>query len=268
MEIHLKGWFSLLRNCFVLTHVKFYVRKWNRGNVLKAIRERESRARFNSYVYAWPSIHCLYFIFARKNYFRPLSFLGSFEYRKTDRSTDEEREGGGGGKMCARSASGWLFWAADVKYRYILVPLDSLNLFSGNSFVSWRKRHSSGQAYQAMGTRGVPCVLWQTRRRWWPPVLLWDCQGVCCIFLCNRGYQVFPSRWVGEEEWEGVTHWGRDTLPVFSRSRERRWTKVETLWFWRQRFLPGAGGGGGGVNSLIWSRRGCASGYGVLGLES
>ena len=31
-------------------------------------RPRESWARFNFYVYAWPSIHCLYFIYARKNY--------------------------------------------------------------------------------------------------------------------------------------------------------------------------------------------------------
>lgn len=27
----------------------------------------------------------------------------------------------------------------------------------------------------------------------------------------------------------GCTYRGRDTLPVFARSRERRWTKVETL---------------------------------------
>ena len=29
--------------------------------------------------------------------------------------------------------------------------------------------------------------------------------------------------------WRGLTHRGRDTLPVFARSRERRWTEVETL---------------------------------------
>ena len=29
------------------------------------MRKRESWARFNFYVYAWPSMHCLYFIYAR-----------------------------------------------------------------------------------------------------------------------------------------------------------------------------------------------------------
>ena len=34
---------------------------------------------------------------------------------------------------------------------------------------------------------------------------------------------------MGEEEGEEVTYRGRDTLPVFARSRERRWTKVDIL---------------------------------------
>ena len=60
MEIHLKGWFPLSRN--------FCVRKWNRGDVWNATRKRKSWARFNFHVYAWSSIHCLYFIYARKTY--------------------------------------------------------------------------------------------------------------------------------------------------------------------------------------------------------
>ena len=47
---------------------KIYERQWNKGNVWKATRKRESRARFNFYVYEWLSIHCLYFICARKIY--------------------------------------------------------------------------------------------------------------------------------------------------------------------------------------------------------
>ena len=47
--------------------------------------------------------------------------------------------------------------------------------------------------------------------------------------LCYHGYQVLLSSGVGEEEGEEVTYRGRDTLPVFARSRERRWTKVEVL---------------------------------------
>ena len=47
---------------------KIDVRKWNIGNVGKATRKRKSWARFNFYVFAWPSIQCLYFIYARKNY--------------------------------------------------------------------------------------------------------------------------------------------------------------------------------------------------------
>ena len=35
---------------------------------MKAARERKRWARFNFYSYAWPSIHCPYFIYARKNY--------------------------------------------------------------------------------------------------------------------------------------------------------------------------------------------------------
>ena len=60
MEIHLKGWYPLSCN--------FSVRKWNSGNVWKATRKRKSWARFNFYVYPWSSIHCLYFIYARKIY--------------------------------------------------------------------------------------------------------------------------------------------------------------------------------------------------------
>jgi len=47
---------------------KIYVRKWNIGSVGKATRKRRSWARFNFYVFAWPSTQCLYFIYARKNY--------------------------------------------------------------------------------------------------------------------------------------------------------------------------------------------------------
>ena len=44
---------------------KIYSRKWNRGNVGRAKRKRESWERFNFYVYAWPSTHCVYVIYAR-----------------------------------------------------------------------------------------------------------------------------------------------------------------------------------------------------------
>ena len=63
-----KGWFPLSRNVSVRTHAgKIYARKWNRGEVWKATRKSESWARFNFYVYAWPSLHCLYFIYARSH---------------------------------------------------------------------------------------------------------------------------------------------------------------------------------------------------------
>ena len=133
----------------------------------------------------------------------------------------------------------WCWWKYLTTFSFACDRI--LLIFTGNSVVSWRKRHSPGQAYQTLGTRGVPCVLWQTRRRWRPPVLLWDCQGVCCIILCNHGYQVLPSGGVGKEEGEGVTHPARDTFPVFASSRERTWTKVEILWFWQHRFRPGGG---------------------------
>jgi len=137
----------------------------------------------------------------------------------------------------------------------------SVNLFSGNSFVSWRKRHSPGQAYQTLGTRGVPCVLWQTRRRWWPPVLLWDCQGGCCVILCYHGYQVLLSRGVGEEKGEGVTEGlthatrFRFSLAVVS-GDGRKWKHNSG----NTDSVPGEGG----MHSLIWSRRVCAGGYGVI----
>ena len=38
--------------------------KWNRSNLWKAARKIESWARFNFYVYTWPSMHCLFFIYA------------------------------------------------------------------------------------------------------------------------------------------------------------------------------------------------------------
>ena len=38
--------------------------KWNRSNLWKAARKIKSWARFNFYVYAWPSMHCLFFIYA------------------------------------------------------------------------------------------------------------------------------------------------------------------------------------------------------------
>ena len=64
-----KGGFPLSRNFYVRTDVNFnwlYVRKWNRDDVWKAARKRKSWARLNFYVYARPSIHRLYFIYARK----------------------------------------------------------------------------------------------------------------------------------------------------------------------------------------------------------
>ena len=62
------GWFPLLRNFVRANARKFYVREWDRGNVWKATRKRKCWARLNFYAYAWPSIQCLYFIYARKIY--------------------------------------------------------------------------------------------------------------------------------------------------------------------------------------------------------
>lgn len=57
----------------------------------------------------------------------------------------------------------------------------------------------------------------------------------------------------------GVTHRGRDTLPVFVTSREwKRFDSGDTD------SVPGEGG----VHSLIWPGRVCAPGYGFLGRES
>ena len=50
--------------------VTFPARKWNGGNVWKATGKRESWTRFIFNEEAWPSKHCLYFIFARKSYVR------------------------------------------------------------------------------------------------------------------------------------------------------------------------------------------------------
>ena len=56
-------WISLPRNFSVRTRVKK-----NRGYVWKATHKRKSWTSLNSYVYAWPFIHCLYFIYVRKIY--------------------------------------------------------------------------------------------------------------------------------------------------------------------------------------------------------
>ena len=70
---------------------------------------------------------------------------------------------------------------------------------------------------------------------------------------------MLPSGGVGEEEGEGVTHRGRDTLPVFVTSREwKRFDSGDTD------SVPGEGG----VHSLIWPGRVCAPEYGFLGRES
>ena len=66
----LKGCFPLSRIFFRANARKIYARKWKRGHVWKASRKRESWGRFNCYVYASPSIHCLYCIYARKIYVR------------------------------------------------------------------------------------------------------------------------------------------------------------------------------------------------------
>ena len=49
---------------------KIYARKWKRDHVWKATRKREGWARFNFYVYTSASVHCVYFIYARKIYVR------------------------------------------------------------------------------------------------------------------------------------------------------------------------------------------------------
>ena len=61
-----------LKGCFPLSRIFFRAnaRKWKRGHVWKASRKRESWGRFNFYVDASPSIHCLYCIYARKIYVR------------------------------------------------------------------------------------------------------------------------------------------------------------------------------------------------------
>ena len=45
---------------------QIYERKLNRGKVWNATRKRECCVSFIFYVYAWPSKHFLYFIYARK----------------------------------------------------------------------------------------------------------------------------------------------------------------------------------------------------------
>ena len=65
-----KGGFPPPRNFSVRTHVNFTPVKRNRGYVWKATRKRKSWTSLNSYVYAWPFIHCLYFIYVRKIYQR------------------------------------------------------------------------------------------------------------------------------------------------------------------------------------------------------
>ena len=58
-----KGGFPPPRNFSVRTRVKK-----NRGYVWKATQKRKSWTSLNSYVYARPFIHCLYFIHVRKIY--------------------------------------------------------------------------------------------------------------------------------------------------------------------------------------------------------
>ena len=58
-----KGGFPPPRNFSVRTRVKK-----NRGYVWKATQKRKSWTSLNSYVYARPFIHCLYFIYVRKIY--------------------------------------------------------------------------------------------------------------------------------------------------------------------------------------------------------
>ena len=61
---------STVAQFFLANALKIYARKWRRINIWKATRKLESWARFNFYVYARPSIHCLYFIYARKIHVR------------------------------------------------------------------------------------------------------------------------------------------------------------------------------------------------------
>ena len=65
-----KGGFPPPRNFSVRTHVNLTPVKRNRVYVWKATHKRESWTSLNSYVYAWPFIHCLYFIYVRKIYQR------------------------------------------------------------------------------------------------------------------------------------------------------------------------------------------------------
>ena len=44
------------------------MREWNRGNVWQVTRKRKGWTSLNVHAYAWPSIHYLYFIYARKIY--------------------------------------------------------------------------------------------------------------------------------------------------------------------------------------------------------
>ena len=69
VHIHLDNdWLTLKVDFHCRFFLRAYARKWNRGNVWKATRKRISWARFFFFVYAWPSIHCLYSIYACKNY--------------------------------------------------------------------------------------------------------------------------------------------------------------------------------------------------------
>ena len=58
------GWISTVAKFYRAIAHKIYLRKWNRGNVWKA-------RRFNFNVYAWPSIHSLYFIYAHVRKSKP-----------------------------------------------------------------------------------------------------------------------------------------------------------------------------------------------------
>ena len=67
---------------------------------------------------------------------------------------------------------------------------------------------------------------------------------------------------MGEEEGEGVTHRGRETLSLGVVSGDgRKWKYYDSG---NTDFVPGEGG----VYSLIWPRRVYAARYGSLGLES
>ena len=67
-----EGGFPPPRNFSLSTHVNFTRVKRNEGYVWKATHKRKSWTSLNSYVYAWPFIHCLYFYFicVRKIYQR------------------------------------------------------------------------------------------------------------------------------------------------------------------------------------------------------